>query len=469
CTGSICSATCAAGQTQCDGACVTTDSDPSHCGACPNACAAGEVCVRGSCTVSCPAGETVCNNRCADTNTSTTHCGTCGHACPAGQVCQAGVCGDSCVAGQTLCSGRCATLAIDVNHCGACATRCTSGQICVAGACTTVCVAPQVMCGTTCTNTGYDPANCGACGTACPGGESCLAGVCQPLAAVDGGCAPPSVACGPTCTDIRSDNAHCGGCTTACTPDRTCVSGMCLPPCAAGSTTRCGASMTCTNLLTDRSNCGACGTTCPAGQVCGAGACAVGSYSGYVESTPLMGFVDACSIPGHTVVLTSLDDSTAIMTLPFEFIFYGYRGSAAWVSSNGVSGFCSAATTTYSNVCLPAASGPQNALLAFWDDLHTRPAGVCIGTLGTGPSRVQVITWSDAYTLGDATSSLTFSAMLTETTHTVDLVYQTLTGASATGTSATVGVQDQARTVSTQYSCDTASLMSGAAIRFTPM
>lgn len=195
----------------------------------------------------------------------------------------------------------------------------------------------------------------------------------------------------------------------------------------------------------------------------------VGSYTTYTESSPVTGFVDACSMPGHTVVLVSVDDDTAVTTLPFEFIFYGYRGTSAWVSSNGVIGFGSTASSTLSNACLPSTSGPQNALFAFWDDLVTSTAGVCLGTLGAAPNRVHVVTWSNAHTFGDATSVLTFSAMLTETANTVDVVYQTLTGATATGASATVGVQNQDRTMATQHSCDTASLASGTAIRFTPM
>ncbi|MEI8255751.1 MAG: peptidase, partial [Deltaproteobacteria bacterium] len=144
----------------------------------------------------------------------------------------------------------------------------------------------------------------------------------------------------------------------------------------------------------------------------------------------------------------------------------------AWVSSNGVIGFGSAATSTYSNVCLPTTTGPSNALFVFWDDLATGVNGVCVGTLGVAPNRLQVITWSDVHNLVDSTSSLTFSAMLNETTNEIDVVYRTLTsgtGTGATGTSATIGVQNQGGTAATQHSCNTASLMSGATIHYTPM
>jgi hypothetical protein len=285
---------------------------------------------------------------------------------------------------------------------------------------------------------------------------------------VDGGCAPPSVLCGATCTDIRSDNQHCGGCPTACTPDLTCVSGMCLSACSAGQV-RCGASLTCTSVLSDPSNCGDCGTACPAGQICSSGTCMIGAYTHYTESSPTTAFVDACTIAGHTTVLTTVDDSTSSITLPFTFGFYDYRGTAAWVSSNGVAGFGSTPSISYSNSCLPSTGAPLNALFAFWDDLKTRATGVCYGTLGSAPNRVEVITWSDAQTLADASSHLTFSVILTETSNTIDVVYQTLSGTNSSGQSATIGVQNTAGTIATQHSCDSPSLSSGAAIHYTPM
>lgn len=40
---------CAAGFSQCAGACVEVNTDPSNCGACGNVCAAGDICVEGEC------------------------------------------------------------------------------------------------------------------------------------------------------------------------------------------------------------------------------------------------------------------------------------------------------------------------------------------------------------------------------------------------------------------------------------
>jgi hypothetical protein len=199
-----------------------------------------------------------------------------------------------------------------------------------------------------------------------------------------------------------------------------------------------------------------------------AGVC-VSPYTNYVESSPVTAFVDACTIPGHTNVVVSADNVTAAITLPFTFRFYANIGTSAWVSSNGIVGFGSPTSTSFSPSCLPSTSAPRNSVFAFWDDLRTRVDGVCVGTLGAAPNRVQVLTWSDVYVRPDTTTHATFSVLLGEGTNTVDIVYQTLTGAGTDAAHATIGVQNQVGTIATEHSCSMAGLAAGTSIRFTPM
>ena len=86
---------CDLGQTSCSGECVDLDSNANHCGACGNACGAGQVCDgAGSCSESCPGGTTPCNGECVDLGSSADHCGACGNACGPSETCMAGTCGD---------------------------------------------------------------------------------------------------------------------------------------------------------------------------------------------------------------------------------------------------------------------------------------------------------------------------------------------------------------------------------------
>jgi hypothetical protein len=195
----------------------------------------------------------------------------------------------------------------------------------------------------------------------------------------------------------------------------------------------------------------------------------LGPYTNYVESSPTAAFIDACALPGHTNILPGEDDRTAAVTLPFAFRFYDVLGTSAWVSSNGVIGFGSSATTNRFDACLPSSGGPRNAIFAFWDDLVLGPNGVCLGTVGAAPNRVQVFTWSGATRFSDSSAMITYSVVLTEGSNVVDIVYQTLSGGLSNGSSATVGVQDTTATRATMHSCSMPVLTSGTAIRYTPM
>ncbi len=108
--------TCESPATMCDGTCVSTSNDESHCGSCGNTCASDRECTSGSC--SCTGLLSDCGDSCVDIQLDSSNCGACGTTCDAGATCQGGVCqgetgptcGDgTCDVGEdcSSCSGDC--------------------------------------------------------------------------------------------------------------------------------------------------------------------------------------------------------------------------------------------------------------------------------------------------------------------------------------------------------------------------
>lgn len=123
--------------------CTNTNTDPSNCGGCNQACAAGAACVNGSCQ--CPTQEpnpcgAGASQFCTNENTDPQNCGGCGNVCNGGS-CFQGACG--CFSPDTFCgvsgstmNGTCANLATDPSHCGACGAACLNGStVCSGGKC----------------------------------------------------------------------------------------------------------------------------------------------------------------------------------------------------------------------------------------------------------------------------------------------------------------------------------------------
>ncbi|MEI8256980.1 MAG: hypothetical protein WCJ30_15005, partial [Deltaproteobacteria bacterium] len=205
--------------TLCGGMCSNTAVDPSNCGSCGHACAAGETCATGTCGLVCAGGATLCGSACTNTLVDRANCGTCGHACAAGETCVAGACGLSCVGGTTLCGSACTNTLVDHANCGTCGHACAAGEACAAGTCGLVCAGGTTQCAATCADTRIDPAHCGACGTACGRTQVCAASVCT--------CRIGDVPCGTACANLSTSSLNCGACGAACAANQVCSGGAC--------------------------------------------------------------------------------------------------------------------------------------------------------------------------------------------------------------------------------------------------
>ncbi|APR80313.1 Hypothetical protein A7982_05660 [Minicystis rosea] len=193
-------------ENQCGAACVDTQTDANHCGACDKACPMGIACVNGACD--CPNSGEVCGTACVDTQTDATNCGACGKTCTVtGATCALGAC--VCPDGGMECSGACVDTQTDASNCGECGKACTAPTtVCSGGEC--VCPDPLIACAGACIEPQNDAHNCGSCGHDCLGG-TCQDGMCQPIVLASGQSFVAALAV--TATSLYWTNADSSGAT----------------------------------------------------------------------------------------------------------------------------------------------------------------------------------------------------------------------------------------------------------------
>jgi hypothetical protein len=257
----------------------------------------------------------------------------------------------------------------------------------------------------------------------------------------------------------------------ACSATTTCYSGACVTPCAAGQL-RCGGA--CTFIATDPMNCNACGHACLSGQVCNAGVCSniiTGYRSGPLPASVV--WVDACGAAGAVTTLSLIDDGMGMTyTLPFTFTFFENMYTQITPSADGYIGFGATGTSwgSYGSFMLPGSFVPQPVFFAYSRDLYQRSGGECFAVIGTAPNRSVVWETNDAYNYFDSSTHLTFEAFLNETSNTIDVIYQTLTGTGTDGSTSSVGMINASGSHYYQYEYNAAgTLSSGLRVRFSPM
>jgi subtilisin family serine protease len=132
------------------------------------------------------------------------------------------------------------------------------------------------------------------------------------------------------------------------------------------------------------------------------------AYTPVVYQISLTNFnwIDPTAMP--TLALTDDSVSTA-QPLPFVFTFYAKSYGSIYVGSNGLLGFDPAAMTRYSNSDLPDPSAPNAIVCPYWDDLNPGVAGLIhVGTVGTAPNRIAVVSWVGVPRYDDGPTPTTF-------------------------------------------------------------
>ncbi|GAB1642238.1 S8 family serine peptidase [Krasilnikovia sp. MM14-A1259] len=167
---------------------------------------------------------------------------------------------------------------------------------------------------------------------------------------------------------------------------------------------------------------------------------------------------------GDTRLDLTGDDVTAQVTFPFPFPLYGVEHTSAFVSTNGVIAFDGPAPA-FANTALPSAADPNDALYPFWDDLYV-DGDATVWTAADADTFV--VEWRNVRFFGDPQQRLSISAILHRTGE-VTYRYANLQGAWATGTYATIGLENPGGTDALAYAVDTPGVVTdGGGVTFHP-
>ena len=304
-----------------------------------------------------------------------------------------------------------------------------------------------------------------------------------PVVAVGGACDPSErtnvCATGSTCAGTGAaarcvaDGAMGGRCRAATAPSR-CDTGLACDDDRL--------SPTCRTAVAEGATCDPSGVSniCVAPARCttamGASTCRTSPYIESRLTAPT--FVNACATGGTRITLSgaSRDDAhaSAPVTIPFTFRFFGVDYTQVGVSTNGYAVFGATAPRDLAGGAgrFPSDEGPLVA--GFWADLVLRAtpgSDLCVRTVGAAPNRQLVIEWLDAYHTTYDTTHLTFEVVLTETSNTVDVIYNRLDPTGDTiaeyvhGALATIGLQSDH---GAQFAAHSGTVAAASGLRFTP-
>ena len=142
------------------------------------------------------------------------------------------------------------------------------------------------------------------------------------------------------------------------------------------------------------------------------------------------------------------DDAVRAVTMPFDFPFFDRTiaaGAPVYISSNGALSF-SDAIAPFANATIPSANNPDQLVAPFFDDLNIGAGTVETLLSGLAPNRVFTVRWKNVVDNATQRELLDFEASLYESSGDIKFQYAnpTINGASSSGQSATIGLQDDA-------------------------
>jgi len=180
--------------------------------------------------------------------------------------------------------------------------------------------------------------------------------------------------------------------------------------------------------------------------------CAFGPPVSSYSAAPLApSFSSIANAPGAVLVFgPGVDDTTsASMTLPAPFDFWGLPKTSFQVNNNGFIVFDQAlASGFFTNAAPGTGTAPNDYVAPWWDDLHTGPAAGGIGSVWTQtlPGGVLAVEWNsmEMFPANLSGENLTIQLRLNPApANTIEFHYDGSTFSSGTITwSGTIGVED---------------------------
>ncbi len=115
------------------------------------------------------------------------------------------------------------------------------------------------------------------------------------------------------------------------------------------------------------------------------------------------------------------DDVVHTFSWGFNFEIDGTNYSSGWVNSNGVLGFGSNTSTTYTNTTLPASISTDPMLFFHWDDHSAQNIDYVVS--GTTPGRVCTIYWKGNTSAGGGGTDMYVAISLYESSNVISVSY----------------------------------------------
>lgn len=148
--------------------------------------------------------------------------------------------------------------------------------------------------------------------------------------------------------------------------------------------------------------------------------CGGANYSFNLTQEPVIDITGTGTILGTA---SNCDDCGEIVSIGFDFAFFGTTFTDVGISSNGYMNFGGGPLGDFSNDPIPAAATPNNIICPAWDDYNTATAGdIFVQTEGDAPNRRFIVLWSNVSEFA-ANNSNTFQAILYEGTNRIEFRY----------------------------------------------